>query len=211
MLKNNNFFVEIWKNQRTRSVIFLLIWVIFIAFVFVWYAIPYERDKANYTSNEVVEDIVDDNKDFYFEDLKNSLQRYNFNYVYTVTTLEGKVIYKGTMRGNETSGYKESVLGIEKYYVNGVQIYKDVLGERVLVTDKDTNVYNGYLSVDKIMELIQDEDYVQNGNEYVFQIGTVYVKINVANDNIATIEIIEGNSNYLLEFSNVNDVKELNY
>lgn len=210
-MKNNNFFVEIWKNQRTRSAIFLFIWVIFIAFVFVWYAIPYERDKANYTSNEMVEDNVSESEDVYFEDFKKSLQRYNFNYVYTVTTIEGKVIYKGTMRGNETIGYKESSLGIEKYYVNGVQIYKDVLGEKVLVTDKDINVYNGYLSVDKIMELIQGEEYIQNGNEYDFQIGDVYVKINVANDNIATIEVIEGNSNYLLEFSNVNEVDELDY
>ncbi|MBE6148677.1 MAG: hypothetical protein E7167_04260 [Firmicutes bacterium] len=209
---DKNFFVEIWQNQRTRSAIFLLFWVIFIGYVIINYAVPYERNKANNTTNDLVEDNpVEEDGSIYFEDLKNSLQRYNFDYVYTITTPLEKVIYKGTMLGNETVGYKESAMGIEKYYVKGVQIYKDVLGEKVLVTDKDVNVYNGLLSVDKIIELINNNEYTQSDNEYNFQIEALCVKISVAHENIAKIEIIDGNNNYLLEFSNVNEVEELNY
>ena len=115
------------------------------------------------------------------------------------------------MIGNKTSGYKESSLGIEKYYVEGTNVYKEVLGERVLQSDKSTNVFDGYLSVDKIMDLLHDQEYIYEENHYDFQIDEVYVKIIVANDNIASIEINNASNNYLLEFSNVNEVEELNY
>lgn len=213
---NNNFnakqFAEIWHNKRTRSVIYLLGWLIFIIVLFVEFVIPYEKNQANNSAsdNTVIVD-EEDNDDVYFEDLKNSLLRYNFNYVYTVNDLSGKTIYKGTMLGNETSGYKESSLGIEKYYLNGMQIYKEVLGERVLMSSQSVDVYNGYLSVDKIMELIVDKQYMKNENQYDFQIEEVYVKISVENDNINKIEITDGDSTYTLEFSNVNEIKELNY
>lgn len=209
MLKDN--INNLWQNKRARSAIFLLFWVAFIVYLFVAYAIPYEKEKANNTvTNEVLEDN-EGNEEIYFSDLKLSLLRYNFNYVYTVTTLDEKIIYKGTMLGNETTGYKESALGIEKYYLNGMQIYKDVLGEKVLQLDKTTNVYNSYLSVDYIMDLIEGKEAIINDNQYDFQIDSVYVKISIANDNIAKIEVIDGNNNYLLEFSNVNEVNELNY
>ena len=209
-MKDNNFFVRFWKNQRSRSALFLLLWLVFIGYVIVTYAIPYEKGKVNNTNNEVnVEEDYDEA--IYFEDLKNSLQKYNFDYIYTVNINNEKIIYKGTMLGNETSGYKESVLGIEKYYIVGTQIYKEVLGERILVTDKDTNVYNGYLSIDKIMEMIFEKEYTKSENEYTFQIDAIYVKMRIANDNIVQIEIVDGNNNYLLEFSNVNEIKELNY
>ena len=211
MLKDN-IFVTIWQNKRLRSLIFLLFWIAFIVYLFVEYAIPYEKQMANLTNNEVVEnETVENEPELYFDDLKNSLLRYNFEYVYTVTTFEEKVIYKGIMLGNETSGYKESALGIEKYYLVGTQIYKDVLGEKILQANLSTNVYNGFLSIDHIMNLLEGKEYIKVDNQYDFQIEDVYVRIIVLEDNIAKIQITESSNNYLLEFSNVNEVKELNY
>ncbi|MBE6155868.1 MAG: hypothetical protein E7164_03820 [Firmicutes bacterium] len=211
-MEKNNLLINLWQNKRVRAIIFLIFWIFFIVYVFAEFVSPYQKYLANQTNNTVSpEEDNEHSESIYFEDLKQSLLRYNFDYVYTVTSLDARVIYKGTMMGNETTGYKESVLGIEKYYLNGVQIYKDELGNRVLQEDKTTNVYNGYLSVDKIIELLEGQTYTKFDNEYRFQINGVYVKIVVANDNIARIEIIEGDNNYLLEFSNVNEIKELNY
>ncbi|MBQ6840991.1 MAG: hypothetical protein IJO63_02620 [Bacilli bacterium] len=174
-------------------------------------AIPYQ--KGNYNSNNVLVDEGNNEQteieELSFEDLKTSLLKYNFDYTYTVNTSEGKVIYKGTMLGNETIGYKESAQGIERYIVRGVKIYKNQLGEITEQYDKTVNVYNGYLSVDKIMELLEGKDYIQSDNQYDFQIDNVYVKILVSEYNISSIEIIEGDNSYLLQFDNVNEIKEL--
>ena len=212
MKNNDNVFAYVWNNRRLRSLIFLIFWVIFIVFLFVKYAIPYEKSLANQTNNTTLEKEEETGEtEITFLDLKNSLLRYNFEYIYTVTTPTEKIIYKGTMLANETIGYKESSMGIEKYYINGMQIYKDVLGERVLQADKNTDVYNGYLSVDKIMDLLTGQNYNYSDNQYDFQINEVYVKISVAEDNISKIEILNGNDNYLLEFSSVNEINSLNY
>jgi len=211
--KKDNLIVKAFKNKKIRSVIFLTLWIIFIVFLFVKYAIPYEKIKANQTNNTAGNEVLENEDDIVipFNDMKKSLLKYNFNYTYTVNDENGKVIYKGTMFGNETLGYKESQSGIEKYYVKGTEIYKEVLGDRVLVTDKSLNVYNNYLSVDYIMDMLTDAEYTYQDNQYGFQINDVYVKIVLGVDNIKKIEITDQNNNYLLEFSNVNEITELTY
>lgn len=204
-------FISIFQNKRLRSLIFLIFWLIFIFIVIFRYAIPYNKILNEYQNNNSENQDMVEEEPMLFEDLKNSLLRYNFKYVYTVSEGENKVIYNGTMMGNETVGYKESELGIQKYYVRGTQIYEMVVGENVLVEDKTTNVYDGFLSVDKIMEKIEVLEYTQNNNEYNFQTDDFYVKMVVNDDNITKIEIEVSNIKYLLEFSNINEVTELNY
>lgn len=213
MEKKSNFIVQMFKNKKIRSIIFLLIWTAFIVFLFVKYAIPYEKMKANKTNdnNTIVVEDETHNEGILFEDAKKSLLKYNFNYSYTVTNPNETIIYKGTMFGNQTKGYKESVGGIEKYHVKGTDIYKEVLEEEILVTDKTLNVYNNYLSVDYIMDMIADYECIIEDNKYTFQIDAVYVKIILGIDNIEQIEIIENDNSYLLEFSNVNEITELTY
>ena len=60
MLKNSddNFIVTFWQNKRLRSAFFLLLWVIFIAFIIVNYAVPYEQEKARYEQNETTNESV---------------------------------------------------------------------------------------------------------------------------------------------------------
>ncbi len=212
---NDNFIVKIFKNEKSRSAIFLLFWIIFIVWIYVSVAIPYQKNlnKYNNTINNEVSNVVEGPEDelLLFQDYKGSLLKYNFDYVYTVNNYQGKTIYKGTMFGNETTGYKETASGIEKYLVRGTKIYKINMGEIIEQYNVSTNVYNGYLSVDRIMDLIEGVEYEQNDNQYTFQIESIYVKILVDEYNITSIEVVDGDSNYLLEFDNVNEIKELTY
>lgn len=166
----------------------------------------------NTTNNEVVNNTLENDeplKKLTLEDMQKNLLKYNFNYKYTVNYNNEKTIYEGIMLVNETKGIKETVNGREEYYLKGKEIYKVVFGENVLVTDKTTSVYNNYLSVDHIMEMIADYEYTKVDNEYNFQIDEIYVKIVTGVDNIIKIEIIESNNSYLLEFSNVNKITAL--
>ena len=213
--KKENIFIKIIKIPRVRYIFYLLLWVLFIWWVVIGVLRPGlasidQNNTVNNTDTNIVESeqIIED-AELRLETAKNNLLKYNFKYEYSVKTNENIVLYKGTMLGNETVGMKESVEGIFKYYLNGKEIYQEVLGERILVEDKTTFVYNNYLSVDHIMEMLFDIEYQNDGNEYTFQINEIYVKITLEGNNIAMIEITELNDSYVLKFSDVNLITSL--
>ena len=55
-------------------------------------------------------------KDFIY--YKNKFSEGNYNYTYNITIGDSKYIFDGSIVNNVNSGYKESNMGIIKYYLD---------------------------------------------------------------------------------------------
>ena len=191
------------KNTKLRTLIKLLLWILFFLYLLFEIIIPIQK-MTNYQKTQVEEN----NKVMNFADYKNDLIENNFNFKYTVVDNGQKSIYSGSLLKYEAVGYKETGDLIEKFYIKNGNVYRDILGslEPVDYDFEDENYLNVQFIFDKI-----GNDYIYDNDIFTFENDDLYGKIYVDGKRINKIEIVHQNINYLLEFSNVGEIIKIDY
>ena len=72
-----------------------------------------------------------------------------------------KYIYEGTKNNNIDTGYKTTVSGIEKYYIDETGTYKYTGIEKILIGNLYENINSTYINVPGILNILTQENLVK--------------------------------------------------
>lgn len=207
---------EFPKNNLNRKIIYLVLWVVFFIgiSIIIMSNRKNEQNNTSNTSNEVYEDdfeIPNSNITVY-KNAKENILKKNYSFIYTYDGPTGKVIYAGTSADNKIALTREDINGLEKLYIENDLLYKYYLGEKS-ITDYEIN-HETYLDIDYIFDNINESslEYTENGDtlEIEFSINDCYGKMYISNKNINKIEIFEDVQTYILEYTNIGAITEIN-
>lgn len=194
---------KLWKNKRLRSLIWLILWFIFIFVIYFGFMSMVPSDTQNTDTPTA--------KTKTFEDYQADLLKYNFDFKYSLKTLDSQVVYTGTMYNGEIVGYKETHLEIEKFYINNNKLYLVQAGTLVETDNSLLLNYDGYLDLNKIFNITTNFNYVDAENEYILANDGIYVKIKLTDEVISDIFVTVSDVNYELKFTNVNKIQSVSY
>ena len=137
--------------------------------------------------------------------MKNKLLNYNFEYKYTISINNEKIIYTGKYQNNENNGYKEENSGLTKYLINNEGTYQINLEEKTEITDLFDKINQNYITLEYIFNSIDNKEPIINEktSELYYNLVEEQIIIKTDENNIKSIEIKNNNDDYLLEFSNI--------
>lgn len=194
-------FLKILENKRLSALIKLLLWGLFLLLIYLVIIIPGKSiSKENITKKEEPETKV-----ITYKNMEEDLLKYNFSYVYTISSDDQKVIYTGNYNQNTNTGFKEKDGIITKYLINeqGTFIYE---GEDIVSIDTIyENINEDYLNLNNIFNIINNLDYEVNEEDelLIFNNNEEIYYLTIDNDKIKSIEIHHSNEIYKLEFDNI--------
>lgn len=196
----DSFFTKVWNNKKFNSLIKLVLWIIIMTLLYVLIILP--NQNVIIPKNENISE-----KSITFDDMKEDLLKYNFDFKYTYNLDNEKSIYYGTFYNDEALIYLENSEGLSKYYLKNGQVYLlnlDNLLESDIILPK-------YFDLKDLFSLLVMENMQIIDGNFVFAISDIYVKILAKDNVIYQIEIKENDNNILLEFSNVNQKEKIDY
>lgn len=194
------------REDKTGAIIKLSLWLVFIIVIVIIAKVGGNKaptdDKKDETNKEV---------NITYEEKLNKLND-NYNYVYDITVSDKIVKYIGTKNGSKESG---------KYITNEKEttFYKDK-GYTYEVIDGGLNkidsIYNeineDYVNVSYIKELLKEKTFkINDKGIYEYNIDNVIINISVNEKDITNILIKSDNDIYDLKFSDIGNIKEVNY
>ena len=124
-------------------------------------------------------------KDFIY--YKNKFSEGNYNYTYNITIGDSKYIFDGSIVNNVNSGYKESNMGIIKYYLDETGVYQELAGNKVLISNLYENLNSSYFSLQDVLNSVSALNPVLN---------------NLSEVTYPVYEASNGISKYVVEFVN---------
>lgn len=195
----DNTFVKLWENKRTHALICLILWIVFLLLILFILSFSNKNIQKNIPSNEIKNDIIT------ISNMKNKLLNYNFEYKYTISINNEKIIYTGKYQNNENNGYKEENSGLTKYLINNEGTYQINLEEKTEITDLFDKINQNYITLEYIFNSIDNKEPIINEktSELYYNLVEEQIIIKTDENNIKSIEIKNNNDDYLLEFSNI--------
>ena len=112
--------------------------------------------------------------------------------------------------GLKESGYLQINDNYLYYYKDNNYTYEVKDGGLFQIDNLYSNIDKNYLDLEYIKNLIKDYEYTNEDNVYTYMIENMQVIINTDKDNITSIQIINEN-NYKIEYSDIGNIKEINY
>ena len=197
--------MEDGSNNKTSAYIQLGIGLIFIIILVVIVKVSGIKKEENIPQNETKEEI----KELTIDDKLNKLTD-NYKYNYEITIGEITYTYNGSKMGLKESGYLKINDNYLYYYKDNNYTYEVKNGGLFQIDNLYDNIDTNYLNLDYIKNLIKDKEYTKENNKYIYTLENMQIIINTSEDNIESI-IISNENNYKLEYSEIGNIKEINY
>ncbi|MCI8670738.1 MAG: hypothetical protein HFI36_01730 [Bacilli bacterium] len=184
------------STSKGKAIFKLIMWGIFFSVLFLFCGImaligPIQIDEK--PSAEIKDEVNKNNdndedllvKDFIY--YKNKFSEGNYNYTYNITIGDSKYIFDGSIVNNVNSGYKESNMGIIKYYLDETGVYQELAGNKVLISNLYENLNSSYFSLQDVLNSVSALNPVLN---------------NLSEVTYPVYEASNGISKYVVEFVN---------
>ena len=203
---------ELKKTNKGKAILKLIKWFIFFAILLIILIIssfikqPVENKvNNNLNNNQVVEEYLSQDT---FNKIKNTLLNSTYNYNYEISINDQKYIFNGNKNKEYEAGYKETSMGVIKYYVDASGIYEEKLNEKIPLTNLYENLDINYLNLENLLNILNDKDFILKENnldlKYEYNTDNIIYEIIISKDNIIkAINISNIDYNYNLVFNNI--------
>lgn len=197
--------MEDGSNNKTSAYIQLGIGLVFIIILVVIVKLSGVNKEENIPQNETKEEIKELTID---EKLSKLTDNYKYNYEITIGDIT--YIYNGSRMDLKESGYLQINDNYLYYYKDNNYTYEVKNGGLFQIDNLYSNIDSNYLDIEYIKNLIKDQEYIKEDNKYTYTLENIQIIIDTNEDNITSIQIINEN-NYKLEYSDIGNIKEINY
>ena len=208
-MENKNTF---WQSERGKAIIKLGLWMIFIVIliaVVIFSDTSSEDIKLTPTEEETPNTETENYEFVNYNDMIDKLLLNNYEYTYTITTLDNKYIYTGWKNNNQELGFKEDTIGIIKYFIDNTGSYRINLDNRELITDLYSNFDASYLNLSMLFDNLNEYLYSveKNANVRTITYDKEGYQVTVITDteNITNITITVDTTTYDLEFTKIGE------
>lgn len=209
-MKNNNFWKKLkewWKVPKYKAAIKLGIYVFVMLIICIILSIGTRMGSNAPQNNPPIEE-----KTKTYLELKEELLQGNYEYKYIVTKNEDKIFFSGLCTNHICTGYKETKKENIKYTIEGSNFYKIVLDEKEIYDGLYDGLEAQYLNVNSLFELVNSLEVIKGLKDeyftYYYVMDSSNITIYYDKNNISKVEINTSDSNYLLEFTNINGEKK---
>ena len=207
-MDNKNTF---WQSERGKAIIKLGLWMIFIVILIA--VVIFSDTRSNDIELPPAEETPNTETENYefvnYNDMIDKLLLNNYEYTYTITTLDNRYIYTGWKNNNQELGFKEDASGIIKYFIDETGNYRINLDNRELITDLYSNFDASYLNLSMLFDNLSEYLYSVEKNADVRTITYdkegYQVKVITNTDNITNITIVVDTTTYDLEFTKIGE------
>lgn len=191
--------INMQNDDKTK----LLLWLIFIAGVLLFTFITKLITKNNVSndrneSNETIDITVRED----FNKVKELLNKHNYEYKIIVKNNNETTTYFGKTLYEETVGYKESSLGIQKYYINENTVYELANNNKIMEISLENMIYDHNLDISSILDNLEDKDIQEIDNSLIYNDNIYDIKIK-KDDLKIEINILNENKEYSFIYTNI--------
>lgn len=194
-----------WQTERGKSLIKLGLWLIFILAIII-FAYTNKNDETVNNENKEIEE-----KETYefkkYDEMIDSLLNSNYEFNYDIVIDDNNYLFNGTKCNNEVLGYKESNMGIVKYYISD-NTYQVILKDLVPIENLYENIDTNYLDLNILFNNLNEYLYNIEKNEdtrvITYKKEGYQVKVTTNLDNVTNINIVVDNNTYNLSYNVVN-------
>ena len=207
-MDNKNTF---WQSERGKAIIKLGLWMIFIVILIA--VVIFSDTRSNDIELPPAEETPNTETENYefvnYNDMIDKLLLNNYEYTYTITTLDNRYIYTGWKNNNQELGFKEDTIGIIKYFIDNTGSYRINLDNRELITDLYSNFDASYLNLSMLFDNLSEYLYSVEKNTdtrtITYDKEGYQVKVITNTDNITNITIVVDTTTYDLEFTKIGE------
>lgn len=215
-MENKNSF---WQSERGKAAIKLGLWMIFI-FILIAVVIFSEQGNRNYmepndtpNNEEETPEVIYDFKNF--NEMQEQLLAGNYEYVYTITTLNSKYIYSGIKNADKEIGFREDVNGVIKYFVDATGTYQINLDNATLLENLYPDFDSSYLDIAMLFSNLSEYLYSVEKNEdkrtITYDKDGYQVTVTTDTENITNINIVVDTTIYELEFTKIGECATIDF
>ena len=191
-----------WQTERGKSLIKLGLWLIFILAIII-FAYTNKNDETVNNENKEIEE-----KETYefkkYDEMIDSLLNSNYEFNYDIVIDDNNYLFNGTKCNNEVLGYKESNMGIIKYYISD-NTYQVILKDLVPIENLYENIDTNYLDLNILFNNLNEYLYNIEKNEdtrvITYKKEGYQVKVTTNLDNVTNINIVVDNNTYNLSYN----------
>lgn len=195
-------FKELWANPRSKAIIKLGAWFIFLLMIFIFSAFSSSTNSVNNNNNqEEKQEVIFKT----FEEMKSKLLTAKYNYTYKLnnTTDNSLKIYSGSVNGLEETGYYESKEEVYKYLCSDkcYKVFTDHQEEIILASPVKSKleVLFGDLKAITLKEEENNAIKIYSYNS-LGDIGYKEIKITTSINEIISIHVVAGTETYDINF-----------
>lgn len=213
MDSNKNTF---WQTEKGKAAIKLGLWGIFIIILIIFVLFSRKDETDINTENTNQTPIEDNNSDFLsYEDMQSHLLNNNYEYVFTINTLNGKYVYSGVKSGDKEIGFKEDQNEIIKYYIDSTGTYRVYIDRVETIDNLYQNIDNSYLDMEVLFENLNNylytEDIESNVRTITYDKEGYQVVVNTDKENITNIIIFADSVTYELDFTKIGECATIEF
>lgn len=191
-----------WQTERGKAIVKLGLWLVFILALII-FALVNKNDNTINKENEGTEE-----KEVYefkkYDEMIESLLDSNYEFNYDIVINDTNYLFNGTKCNNEVLGYKESNMGIIKYYISD-NTYQVVLKELVPIENLYENIDINYLDLNilfnNLNEYLYNIEKNDNKRTITYKKDGYQVEVITNLDNITNINITVDNNTYNLSYN----------
>lgn len=191
-----------WQTERGKAIVKLGLWLVFILALIIFALVNKNDNTINKENEETEEKEVYEFKKY--DEMIESLLDSNYEFNYDIVINDTNYLFNGTKCNNEVLGYKESNMGIIKYYISD-NTYQVVLKELVPIENLYENIDINYLDLNilfnNLNEYLYNIEKNDNKRTITYKKDGYQVEIITNLDNITNINITVDNNTYNLSYN----------
>ena len=190
-----------WQTERGKAIVKLGLWLVFILALIIFALVNKNDNTINKENEETEEKEVYEFKKY--DEMIESLLDSNYEFNYDIVINDTNYLFNGTKCNNEVLGYKESNMGIIKYYISD-NTYQVVLKELVPIENLYENIDINYLDLNilfnNLNEYLYNIEKNDNKRTITYKKDGYQVEVITNLDNITNINITVDNNTYNLSY-----------
>ncbi len=191
-----------WQTERGKAIVKLGLWLVFILALIIFALVNKNDNTINKENEETEEKEVYEFKKY--DEMIESLLDSNYEFNYDIVINDTNYLFNGTKCNNEVLGYKESNMGIIKYYISD-NTYQVVLKELVPIENLYKNIDINYLDLNilfnNLNEYLYNIEKNDNKRTITYKKDGYQVEVITNLDNITNINITVDNNTYNLSYN----------
>ena len=191
-----------WQTERGKAIVKLGLWLVFILALIIFALVNKNDNTINKENEETEEKEVYEFKKY--DEMIESLLDSNYEFNYDIVINDTNYLFNGTKCNNEVLGYKESNMGIIKYYISD-NTYQVVLKELVPIENLYENIDINYLDLNilfnNLNEYLYNIEKNDNKRTITYKKDGYQVEVITNLDNITNINITVDNNTYNLSYN----------
>ena len=191
-----------WQTERGKAIVKLGLWLVFILALIIFALVNKNDNTINKENEETEEKEVYEFKKY--DEMIESLLDSNYEFNYDIVINDTNYLFNGTKCNNEVLGYKESNMGIIKYYISD-NTYQVVLKELVPIENLYENIDINYLDLNilfnNLNEYLYNIEKNDNKKTITYKKDGYQVEVITNLDNITNINITVDNNTYNLSYN----------